>query len=53
MMSGRLIGLDKCYGLRLVGVGETCRQMLANFVLVVMGVKAKEACSTEQICGGL
>ena len=51
-MSGRLIGLNKCPGFRPVGVGETWQQKLAKCVLVMMGEDAKEACRTEQLCGG-
>ena len=49
-MSGRLIGLDTCPGVRTVGVGETWRQMLANCVFVVTGAESKEACGTKQLC---
>ena len=35
LMSGRLIILDKCPGVRPVGVGEIWRRMLEEFVLVV------------------
>ena len=43
LMSGRLIGLGKCPGVRPVGVGETWRQMLEKCVLVVTGADSKEA----------
>ena len=36
-MLGRLIGLDKCSGVRPVSVGETWRWMLLKCVLVVTG----------------
>ena len=53
LISGQLIGLDTCPGVRPLGVGETWILMLANCVLVVIVVKAKEASGTENICGGL
>ena len=53
LMLGRLIGFDKFPGVRPVVVWETGRQMLARCVLVVTGAEAKEACMTEQLCGGL
>ena len=53
LMLGRFIGLDKCPGVRPVGVGKTWRRMLTKYVLVVTREEAKEACGTEQICGGL
>ena len=52
-MSGRLIGLYKCPGVRPVGVGETWWRILERCVLVLTGEEAKEACRTEQLCGGL
>ena len=53
LILGRLIRLNKCPGVRPVGVGETWRQILENSVLVVMGEEANEACGMEHICGGL
>ena len=49
-MSGHPIGLDKCPVVRSVGVGETWRRILAKCVLAVIGLEAKEACGTEQLC---
>ena len=51
--SGRLIGLDKFPEVKSVGVGDTWCQMLDKCVLVLTRAEAKEACSTEQLCGGL
>ena len=53
LMLGRLIGLDKCPGVRPLGVGETWRRILEKCVMVVTGAEAKEACRTEQLCSGL
>ena len=53
LMLGCLIGLDKCPGVRPVGVGGTWRWMLVNCMLAVAGVEANEACGKDQICGGL
>ena len=52
-MANRLIALDKCPGVRPVGVGEIWRRLLAKCVLVVAGGEAKEACGSEQLCAGL
>ena len=51
LMSGHLIGLNKCPGVRPVGVGETWRQMMAKCVLVVTGAETKESCGTDQLFG--
>ena len=53
MMSGRLIALEKCPGIRLVGIGETWRRLLAKCLLRVTGQEAKAACGTEQLAGGV
>ena len=37
LMSGRLIGFNKCPRVRPVGVGETWWRMLEKYVLVVTG----------------
>ena len=53
LVSGRLIGLDKCFVVRSVRVRKTWLQMLAKCVLAVIGEEAKEACGKEQLCRGL
>ena len=41
LMSGHLIGLDKCPGVRPVVVGETWRRMLTKCVLAVRGAEPR------------
>ena len=53
MMSGGLIALEKCPGIRPVGIGETWRRLLEKCLLRVTGQEAKAACGTEQLAGGL
>jgi hypothetical protein len=53
LMSGRLCALDKCPGVRPVGVGETWRRATAKILLLVAGAEAKEACGIGQLCAGL
>ena len=52
-MSNRLIALDKCPGVRPVGVGEVWRRLFAKCVIKVAGGQAKDACGTSQLCAGL
>ena len=52
-MLGCLVGLYKCPGVSLVGVGETWRQMLAKYMLLVIWSEAKEVCGMEKLYGGL
>ena len=53
MMSSRLIALDKCPGIRTVGIGETWRHLLAKCLMWVTGQEAKAACGTEQLARGV
>ena len=53
MISGRLIALDKCPGIRPVGIGETWRRLLAKCLLKMTGQEAKAACRTEQLAEGV
>ena len=53
MMSGKLIVLDKCPGIRPVRIGEAWRRLLAKCLLWVTGQEAKTACGTEQLAGGV
>jgi hypothetical protein len=53
LMAGRLLALDKCPGIRPVGIGETWRQAIAKCIFKVAGKEAKETCGIDQLCAGL
>ena len=53
LILGRLIGVDKCAGVRSAGVSDTCWRLLVKCVVAVTGEEANEAYGTEQIYGGL
>ena len=53
LISGRLIALDKQPGIRLIGVGDTWRRLMAKCLLKVAGPEAKSTCGTTQLAGGL
>ena len=53
LMGGRLLALDKCPGVRPIGIGETWRRASAKCLLRVAGPAAKEACGSTQLCAGL
>lgn len=53
LMSGRLVALDKCPGIRPIGIGELWRRLISKCFLKVAGPQAKEACSIDQLCAGL
>ena len=53
LLANRLMVLDKCLGIQLIGIGEIWRRLLAKCVLKVAGVKAKDACGNAQLCTGI
>lgn len=53
LMSGRLIALDKCPGVRPIGIGETWRRLCAKALLPVAGPEAKQPSGVDQLCAGL
>ena len=50
LMSGCLVGLDKCPGLWSVGVGDTWQRMIAKCVVAATVEESKDACRIEQLC---
>ena len=52
-MSGQRIALDNQPGIRLVGVGETWRRLMAKCLMQVTGPEVKAACRTIQPTGGV
>jgi hypothetical protein len=53
IIAGRLCAVDKCPGVRPLGVGESWRRAIAKMLLLVAGSEAKEACGIDQLCAGL
>ena len=53
VMSCRLVALDKCPGVRPLGIGEVWRRAMAKCVLVSCGEGAKSACGSVQLCAGV
>ena len=53
MMSCRLVALDKCPGVRPLGIGEIWRRAIAKCALKVCGEDAKATCGSTQLCAGL
>ena len=48
----RLIALDKCPGVRPIGIGEACRRIIAKTILNVIGPDVMEAAGPLQLCAG-
>ena len=47
------MAINKCPGVRLVGIREIIRRMIAKMVLKVTGPYAAEVCRNYQLCAGL
>ena len=48
----RLIALDKCPGIRPIGICETVRKIVSKAILYVIKQDIQEAAGTRQLCGG-
>ena len=53
LLANRLMELDKCPGIWLIGISEIWRRLLAKYVLKVAGAEAKDTCGNAQLCTGL
>ena len=53
LVANRLIALDKCPGVRPIGVGECLRRIIGKAVMVVAGVDLKVECGADQLCASL
>ena len=52
-MAGRLMALDKCPGVRPVGIGKAIQQLMANLVHTITSFQAMEAYRSHNLCAGL
>ena len=52
LLSNRGIAIDKCPGLRPVGVGEIVRRIIGKAVMSVTGEKVQGAFDALQLCAG-
>ena len=52
LVASRLIALDKCPGVRPIGVGEVSRRIIAKAILQVVGNDVREVTGAQQLCAG-
>ena len=51
LLACRLIALDKCPGVRPIGIGDTARRIIAKAVLVITKGDILDAAGSIQLCG--
>ncbi len=53
LVACRLIALDKCPGVRPIGIGETLRRIIGKTVCSVTRYDLNDTCDITQLCGGV
>jgi hypothetical protein len=53
LKAGQLVSLDKCPGVRPVGIRESWDRLTAKCILFIAGGKTKEEYGVDQLCAGL
>ena len=53
LMANRLIPLDKCPGVRPIGVGECIRRVLGKTMSMATGSDVVDICGIDQLASGL
>ena len=53
LVASRLIALDKCLGVRPIGIGETLCRVIGKAVCMATHLDAALVCSSDQLCVGL
>ena len=51
-VASRLIALDKCAGVRPIGIGEVARRIIGKAILAIIADDIQEAAGFQQVCAG-
>ena len=52
LMASHLIALDKCPGVRPIGIGESLRRLMGKTVMLLAGEDVQDGCGIDQLCAG-
>ena len=53
LVSNRLIALDKCPGVRPIGIAETLRRVIGKAICSATCADIESLCGVDQLCGGV
>ena len=53
LLANCLIALDKCPGIRPIGMGECLRRIIGKVICLITCGDAESICGTSQLCAGL